>query len=315
MNNEYNYNVQLGGRFKLQAVQKDTGETRDLTNWFDNLVLDSGLARMATGAWISGISVGSGSSEPLEGQTGLDSFIARTTTVRDWSDGRNVSEAPYYYWSRATYRFAPGQAAGNLSEIGAGWGDNDLWNRTLIKDLNGENTTITVFPSEYLDVSFELRIYPNTTDITKTVTYQETTTNGLEDISQHTVTIRPNMTYNLPMLTPYGYSTSFPISFTSYTGSESSAVTIYSGQLGTVTTEPTTHLGDSTPATVTRDPTDKKITGNVFHSIDNCVGIHRSVVVSTSIGSFKFEYDPPIQKTNTMELTHNFSLTWGRYVT
>ena len=315
MSNSYNHDVQLGGKFKLQAVQKDTGEARDLTDWFDNLVLDSGLARMATGAWITGISVGSGSSEPLVGQTGLDSFIARTTHVYSWTQGRNVSVEPYYYWSRATYRFSPGQAAGNLSEIGAGWGNNDLWNRTLIKDLNGDPTTITVFPSEYLDVSFELRIYPNTTDITKTVTYQETTTNGLEDISQHTVTIRPNMTYDIPMLTPYGYSTSFPISFTSYTGSASSAVTIYSGQLGTVTTEPTTYLGYSTPATVTRDPTDKEITGNVFHSIDNCVGIHRSVVVSTSIGSFKFEYDPPIQKTNTMELTHNFSLTWGRYVT
>ena len=111
------------------------------------------------------------------------------------------------------------------------------------------------------------------------------------------------------------YSTSFPISFTSYTNGEYSAVRIYSNQLGDVTTDPTTHLGYSSPTTETRDPTDKQITGYVFHNIDDCVGTHRSVVVETSIGSFKFEYDPPIEKTNTMELTHNFSLTWGRYVT
>ena len=114
MSNSYNHDVQLCGKFKLQAVQKDTGEARDLTDWFDNLVLDSGLARMATGDWITGISVGSGSSEPLVGQTGLDSFIARTTNVYSWTQGRNVSVEPYYYWSRATYRFSPGQAAGNL---------------------------------------------------------------------------------------------------------------------------------------------------------------------------------------------------------
>ena len=315
MSNSYNHDVQLGGKFKLQAVQKDTGEARDLTDWFDNLVLDSGLARMATGAWITGISVGSGSSEPLVGQTGLDSFIARTTHVYSWTQGRNVSVEPYYYWSRATYRFSPGQAAGNLAEIGAGWGDNNLWNRTLIKDLNGDPTTITVFPSEYLDVSFELRIYPNTTDVTKTITYQESTTDGLVDVSEHTVTIRPNMTYDIPMLTPYGYSTSFPISFTSYSNNPSGATRIYSGQLGTVVTEPTTYIGYSNTVTQTRDATDKEITGYVVHNIDNSVGSHRSVVIETSIGCFKFEYDPPIQKTNTMELTHNFSLTWGRYVT
>ena len=68
--------------------------------------------------------------------------------------------SPYYRWAKVTWRFGQGVAAGNISEVGLGWGNSNLWNRALIKDANGNPTTITVLSDEYLDVVSEIRDYP-----------------------------------------------------------------------------------------------------------------------------------------------------------
>jgi hypothetical protein len=59
-----------------------------------------------------------------------------------------------------TWRFGEGIAAGNIAEVGLGWGNATLWNRARIKDAQGKPTVITVFADEYLDVVSEIRVYP-----------------------------------------------------------------------------------------------------------------------------------------------------------
>lgn len=114
-----------------------------------------------SGCWIDRCCVGTGNSNSVVTQTSLDTFKASTTTTQGAIEaGIQVTTLPYYMWLRSTYRFGEGVAAGNISEIGLGWANANLWNRALVKDSNGNPTTITVLADEYLDVITEIRVYP-----------------------------------------------------------------------------------------------------------------------------------------------------------
>lgn len=298
-------NIEAGvqGRFQLNAV-KANGDIRPLTDWFINLVLDSGLKRMAEGAFLTGVSVGSGQSDPLVTQTGLDNFVARTTSIQAQSSGRQVASGNYYWWARVTYRFPQGAAQGNLSEIGVGWTNNELFNRTLIKDADGQPTTIVILADEFLDVNFEFRVYPKMTDTVKTIKYQERINGELVDISTHTVTIRPLIDNN-------------DISLSSGTGNRAvtfNSATVYTGALNDMLTSPggsTLSGGNVTQATP--DPVLLKRMCQQFFDLNYGLGVHSTVAVRTSIGSYKFNYEPPITKTANYQQWHNFGISWSRY--
>lgn len=153
--------MQVGALFKLIVHKGNPEQPTKETPMFHNLVLDAGLDRLSVGSAIGRVCVGSGNSTPVVTQTSLDAFIASTTTTQG-SDagGKQIITEPYYYWARRTYRFGEGVAAGNLSEIGLGWTNTNLFNRALIKDASGNPTTITVLADEFLDVVVELRFYP-----------------------------------------------------------------------------------------------------------------------------------------------------------
>lgn len=151
-----------------------TGESRNLAS-FENLILDSGLNRLGTGPVIDGACVGTGTTTPENSQTSLASLLRVTTTWQEKTELSGSTTAPYYAEGRFVYRFAAGTAAGNLSEVGLGWGANagantmgGLWCRALIKDSGGNPTTITVLSDEVLDIVYTLQLHPPTSDITGT---------------------------------------------------------------------------------------------------------------------------------------------------
>lgn len=166
----------VSGRFKFVKYRGDgcggiiESSRQDVADWVDNLVLDQGLdglGRRSITTSMSRFHVGSGNSPPSEGDTGLESLIAVSgVSSVDSGRGAQVLEEPYYLYFWETRRFAEGQAAGNLSEIGAGWGAgaNDLFSRALIQDVDGNPITITVLPDEVLDVTYEVRLYPSSED-------------------------------------------------------------------------------------------------------------------------------------------------------
>lgn len=167
------------GFYKLEAVNAKTGKVRLLADWFPNLITNLGLDYMASNSnYLRYCYVGSGSATPAITDTGLNTHVA-TFDAGLYNTGltlntQNFNNAtPYYRYNIRTYRFGAGVAAGNLSEVGVGWGASHsgyTFSRALILDTYGNPTTITVLSDEYLDVTYEFRMYPLETDVTGNVT-------------------------------------------------------------------------------------------------------------------------------------------------
>lgn len=169
----------LSGRFKLIRRDSDLNIVEE-TPVFSNLIVDGGLDWMGSsdvGVLLNGCHVGSGNTPPVPGDSGLDSFVAGSVTKINGVTTRSGT-APYATVSTITFRFNPGVATGNLSEVGVGLGIDSavsdpssagnvlapLFSRALITDGMGVPTTITVLASEYLDVIYELSVVPPPVD-------------------------------------------------------------------------------------------------------------------------------------------------------
>lgn len=294
-------NNSVGARFKLVARKASTEEITRETTWFKNIVLNTGLNQMSVGTWIDRVRVGSGNSTPVASQTQLDNTIASTNTVLSGSGSvsKQTTTPPYYVAAKRTYRFSEGVAAGNISEVGCGWGNGlDLWNRALVKDLNGDPTTITVLSDEFLDVIVEVRYYP-----TQSFSGSFNLLNKTGAIvSSHTFT-------GLPF-----FSESGAPSFSKVFGA---STFLYSGSMNNVTTEPSSYIGDVD--TISTYPSPKTLTCTNSLLLTSANGSIKTIlqtfstIASGSGSGYKFEIAPPIVKTNQMVLSFTFSISWNRY--
>ncbi len=172
------------GFYKLEAVKKSKSgkETkRLLADWFPNLITTAGLNYMGTnrsyafntstrGGWLTYCIVGSGNTTPAFTDSVLANKLAATSSMTAMTLTVE-STSPYYRKMVLKYRFAEGVAAGNLAEVGIGWSSTACFSRALILDGGGNPTTITILSDEYLDVTYEYRIYPKETDDTGTVIF------------------------------------------------------------------------------------------------------------------------------------------------
>lgn len=294
---QVNMHSQIGARFKLIAHKGDGVPTKE-TDWFNNIVLDAGLARMSVGTWINRCCVGTGNTTPAVTQTALASFLASSTTINSTSTELQRTTTPYYRGVTITWRFSEGVAAGNISEVGMGWANTTLWNRALVLDANGNPTTITVLSDEYLDVVAEIREYP-----TLSTTGSFTLVDRLgAAISTHTYAGSSRM------VTPTG-------TFAQIT---SANLNIYSGiKNDSVTEDPRTTVGTIT------DRSDSYPTSTSIQTVFTCAlittnGTHQSFMVRMSglLGAFyyKFQISPTITKTSAQIMTYTTTMTWGRYM-
>lgn len=294
-------NNSVGARFKLVARKASTEEITRETEWFKNIVLDTGLNQMSVGTWIDKVRVGSGNSTPVASQTQLDNTIASTTTVLSGSESisKQTTTSPYYVAAKRTYRFAEGVAAGNISEVGCGWGTGlALWNRALVKDLSGNPTTIAVLSDELLDVIIEVRYYPTQSF------------SGNFNLLDKTGAIVSNHTFTgLPQ---------FAESYISFSRVIGGATQLHSGSMNGVNTDPSSRLGATD--SISTYPSPKTLTCTNSFLLNSANGSIKTIsqsfnVISTAgYGSiYKFEINPPIVKTNQMVLSFTFSISWGRY--
>lgn len=154
-----NLREECQGYYKIEAVKKD-GSRRLLADWFPNLILDAGLDRMGdNGDYLNWCQIGSASTAPTASQTSLVARVASTNSKQSDISANSGSD-PYFARRTIIYRFAQGNAAGVLAEVGVGWASSaGLFSRALILDAMGNPTTITVLPDESLDVTYELRMY------------------------------------------------------------------------------------------------------------------------------------------------------------
>ena len=169
--------VRMQGWFTVRRVHAETGHVRqELT--FPNVITNAGLDWIgSTQSNVTSYSciVGTGTAVPAVTDTALGTVLASTDTqFGPIAQGNNASPGNYA-WSAKTWRFPAGAAAGNISEVGVAFKSYPaaapyLWSRQLILDGAGSPTTITVLANEYLDVTYELRLYPNLTPVTGTLT-------------------------------------------------------------------------------------------------------------------------------------------------
>ena len=290
------HETQCAGWFKIEAIRPD-GTRRVLADWFPNLILNGGLDRMgANDDYLSWCQVGSGSTAPVATQTALVNRIAGTNTQQANVNGAQAS-APYYGWYRRTYRFAQGVAAGNLSEVGVGWGSTgSLFSRALILDGGGSPTTITVLSDEVLDVTYELRRYPGTVDLTGTVV--------LDGVTHTWVSRAAGVTDQA-----------------SWAGLGTMALDLaqsFNGNIGTVTAlnpSGTYGLLSATPLAYSSGSYVRAATVSAGLNVSNLSGGIRSIVIRSSTegtSRYQIQFDPKIPKDNTKVLSLTIQHSWAR---
>ena len=290
------HETQCAGWFKIEATRPD-GTRRVLADWFPNLILNGGLDRMGANAgYLDWCQVGSGSTAPVATQTALVNRIAGTNTVQASVNGAQAS-APYYGWYRRTYRFAQGVAAGNLSEVGVGWATSgSLFSRALILDGGGSPTTITVLSDEVLDVTYELRRYPGTVDLTGTVVLDGVTHNWVSRAAG--VTDQDSWSGTGAMVLDWASA--------------------YSGDSGDVTASRpggTSQALSITALAYGSGSYTRAVTVSAGLNEGNFVGGIRSILIgaySYGSGRYQIQFDPAIPKDNTKVLSLTIQHTWAR---
>ena len=294
---------QLGfsGHFTLVAVNADTGESRELAS-FDNLITDIGLERLGSGGAVGFCHVGSGSAAPVATNTALASFVASTALTGSTVSGAQAT-APYFGWTRFTYRFAAGVAAGNLSEIGISWTSTsgNLFSRALIKDSGGTPTTITVLSNEFLDVTYELRMYPPTTDSTFTTVIGGVTYDCVLRASE----VTDGSWAWRPFIVEQGASFANP---------RGNTALAYDGTLGAITATPSgTGAGlDATDNAYVANSKSRSAVLSATLGGANFTGGIDVIYFLTRMGTYQVSFNPPIAKDNTKTLAVNAAVSWAR---
>ena len=179
MTTEVNHHIGLEGIVHFKFTNSKTGEVREYE--FKNLVLNSGIDHYMTtsSSFITGCILGSSSVPPVATDTTITSILGTSNTNQTYGAGEsNTTTLPYYtsyYW---TYRFIEGVATGNIAQVAMAYGNvyvhnntyDGLFSKALVKDSNGTPITITKLADEVLDVTYTLRIYSPSSDVTGTTT-------------------------------------------------------------------------------------------------------------------------------------------------
>lgn len=164
------------GRFKF-IIRRADGSIRQETEWSKNLILDVGLDQFMSNGQINigevsgAFKVGTGTTAPAVNQTTLVAQVASSTqSAATLTTSVASSAAPWWAGRRYSGRFAIGQLNGQaLTEVGWGWSTTACFSRALITPDGVNPGSITVLIDESLDVYYELRFFPNTTDATGVV--------------------------------------------------------------------------------------------------------------------------------------------------
>lgn len=306
---------QVSGRFRFEKFKTDDsgheieGTRSVAADWFDNLILDQGLNQMATlSTYLTWCQVGSGSTPPSVSQTALVSRIAGSNTRPSSDTLSTSSDAPYYVSVVRRTRFAEGVAAGNLAEVGMGTATSGttLFSRALIKDAQGNPTTITILSDESLDVVYELRYYALPEDVTGNIVATGNIGGSYDYIIRNASVTNAaaggSLGWGLP--TAQSQSTSNANGRGAYTTDIGPQTGVPAGSASGIT-EPT-----ALPYTSGSFVLDRLITASLAQG--NFVTGLRSMVLKLGIGFYQIQFDPPIPKTAEDVVQLTLRLSWGR---
>ena len=313
--------IGISGRYRMvvhkdeamQEIVHDTGE-------FDNLITDVGMNRWGDArdfrvnasyslfAHLLGkFVVGSGQRPPAFTDTALQSPIKiAASDVTLQSESSSYSRG--WYEITVRYQSARGEFAGNLSEIGIQHTslNGPLWSRALILDSEGDPTTITVLPTDFLTCYYTLRIHIPQTDAIFNIDVDYGNDGGLVPT---VVTTRPlNTEYSDPR---GGWGLQV------WRGDGAARLQFYTGGLAapTATAPLGTAIGNSI-FTCVKLPyiTDSY---QLFVSREDGLNDHLGANLRTAhlvalYGVWQLEFDPPLEKNNTQTMNWTFGYSWAR---
>ena len=304
MTENINLQGKMEGVYSFKAINALTNEERDLSAYIAedhfNLILNSGLNYLGTNYIASYCCVGTGSTPVNASQTALVSQVAQTSTIQAQSAG-NQSTPPYFTWGRLTYRFGQGVAAGNLTEVGirtdAG-ASTALFSRALIVDSSGNPTTLTILSDEYLDVTYELRFYPEMTDQNFNVTlYGE----------NYSVLVRPANVTSVNVINAQGYFFQWICYY--YT----TQYYYYNGAIGTVTGQPSgsSYQNSTGYGAYVNNSYERNFICSLGLNDGNLSGGVRSILIKTHKADWQLQFTPPIPKDSFKTLVLNIYTSWS----
>lgn len=324
------YKFGLAGKYKFVAKKLDEAgnviSERLLADWFDNLITDAALDDIGKasgrGSWLNGgyTQVGTGNTPPTTSDTSLANYLAETNIPSGGGQGvfltAQLTTQPYYHKLSITRRFATGAAAGNLTEVAVWPGNHSVMiSRALIKDSNGNPTTITVLSDEVLDVSYELYIYlpnggsPVTGSFSQTILGTPTT---------YTYTLLPAGAANVDLTFGYWkYGTLWSSSAIAITGSSSFPSGLSPNPIVGITGIPSSTGAVGNPSSGTRDA---YVNGNHYVDLTMPFGLGEGNITWQTycinvdgFGMFQMQISPTITKNNTQTYYVKIRFSWGRY--
>ena len=284
------------GYYKIE-IKRENGEMETVADWFQNLITNGGMNRRAGNAdYLLYCQVGTGNTTPSYTDTELASKLAHTSSAT--SSSGDASSAPYYSQTTKIYSFPAGTATGNISEVGVGWLSNGgLSSRALIVDGDGNPTTITVLSSESLYVTYQLRIYAPTVDVTGSVELD-------------------GVTYNYTSRAAQTTTSSAWDAYVNELETQATSCWVYTGAIQGVTTKPsgtekqasTTQVALSYSAdsyTAERQVTWALANGNLTGGIG-------AIMIDLGSGRYQIGFDSPIPKDSSKTLSLTFRWSWAR---
>lgn len=286
------------GFFRLQVMRAD-GTKRLDTGWFANLITNGGLDQLGAGGYLTSCFVGTGNTAPVNANTALVAQVGSTSSIIS-STAQVLPSTPYYGSRVNTYNFPAGTATGVIAELGVGAIGTALFSRALVKDGSGNPTTVTVTAGEFLNVLYELRIYPPLSDVTGSVTISGTAYN----FTARAANVGSSINWAPSQLGDAG-------------GPQS--LTIFSGGISDVTGGP---VGASAPETSGVEGT---YTGGSFFNTRNSTfqigagnfgGVESFLAImgqqNGAFGEMQVGLSAPIPKDNTHALSLTMSQSWTR---
>ena len=312
-----NTNIGMAGEFRC-VVKRADGSVKLDTGYQKNLILNQGLdffgSDNTTYYFNSVCVVGTGNSIPNVTQTKLDNAVgyAIFADVGDKNDYDAARDGNLYKTSRQCKYSIKGLGNANITEVGlaSSFSSNtnySLNTRALIKDSNGNPTTITVLSGEQLDIYYKVWRIFDLTD--KTGTF-----NLLDGVGG-------SVAYNYKTRPAYVGTSSFAnLNLNAMGAINSLSLRLATGDLAGVTSSPTGSTSMSTTNTLSPYVLGSyKRVVTVSLPIDSANFAIRSMVVSLSfIGTWQVRFgsvanDSPITKTNTQTLSIPIEFSWGRY--
>lgn len=316
----------LKGRYKA-VVRGPDMEVRRESAWSDNVVTNLGVQMLLGGATVgtsnTSVSIrcscGSGNATPSVTDTQIQSFIAGAGNATSNNTVRNSTVAPYYVMHTWTWRFGMGVAQGNVAELcvvnnnATPNASSPVFSRALVRDAGGSPTAITVGPDEYLDVTYELYLYPSSSD-------QEGTFSQMIDgspVSFSFVSRASNIQVAGSQGSSQGWASNsgsqMPTIFALASSSSNLSAVYVGGDLGGVGGAPT-----GTSVATSRFVASTSATGvyaSKYRDLTYTAGLDESNVtfscirLAYNLGCVQMKFDPPITKVNTKTYTITIRVT------